>query len=87
MMSAPAARVLTPSQEQAIRTAMQTFVEEDLSYGEERRGRAWCKRCRALRPRAGFIAYDAGGLCNPCATEYELAHTRGSVQTVAEFLN
>lgn len=86
MVSASTLRVLTPRQEQAIRIAMQIFVEDDRSDGEKRRGRAWCERCRAFRPRAGFIAYDAGGLCNRCATAYELAHARGSVQSVAEFL-
>ena len=79
-------RTLTRVQEAAIRRAMQIFVEEDLAFGGARTVMRWCVRCQAGRPGAGFVAYDAGGLCNPCATLYELARMRGTVRTPADFV-
>ena len=79
-------RVLTPKQERAIRTAMQTFVDDDLAFGSLRSAHRWCDCCRAERPAPGFVDYDCGALCNRCATEYELSRARGVVWTPAEFL-
>jgi hypothetical protein len=82
----PEVRVLTAAQVRAIRTAMHTFVEEDLAFGRAKAGRRWCARCAAHRPAAGFVAYESGDLCNECATDYELARARGLVWSVGEFL-
>ncbi len=79
-------RMLTPGQERAIRVAMQIFVDEDRAFGANRTARRWCARCKAERPGAGFIAYEDADLCNPCATQYELARARGIVWTPQEFL-
>ena len=79
-------RALSAVQERAIRAAMYTFVEDDLAFGSARGTRRWCRRCRAQRPAPGFVAYDEGSLCNPCATAYELARARDEVRTPAEFL-
>lgn len=83
----PEVRVLTAAQVRAIRTAMHTFVEEDLAFGGARACRRWCARCAAHRPAAGFVAYESGDLCNDCATDYELARARGLVWSVEEFLS
>ena len=80
------ARTLTPGQVQAIRTVMQLFVEEDLAAGPPRTRSRWCAGCGAPRPGAGFISYECADLCHPCATAYELARARGTVQTAGEFL-
>ena len=80
-------RVLSAAQERAIRTAMLTFVEDDLAFGSLRRGRRWCVRCAADQPAPGFVQYDCGALCNACATEYELSRARGEVWAPAEFLD
>jgi len=79
-------RVLTQRQERAIRTAMQTFVDDDLAFGSLRSTQRWCDCCRADRSAPGFVDYDCGALCNRCATEYELSRARGLVWTPAEFL-
>lgn len=80
------ARELTVDQEQAIRRAMQTFVEENAAFRASRSPVAWCDRCQTWRPSAGSIAYDDTVFCNLCATDYELARARGHVQTAAAFL-
>jgi hypothetical protein len=82
----PQPRLLTPTQERAIRTAMQTFVDDDLAFGSLQTTRRWCVRCEGERPAPGFVEYDCGALCNRCATEYELSRARGVVWTPAEFL-
>ena len=79
-------RVLTLRQERAIRTAMQTFVDDDLAFGSLRSAQRWCDCCRAQRSAPGFVDYECGALCNRCATEYELSRARGLVLTPAEFL-
>lgn len=79
-------RTLTAAQVRAIRTAMYTFVEEDLAFGAARPTRRWCVRCNADRPAAGFISYECGDLCNACATQYELSRARGLVWSPTEFL-
>ncbi|MGD9895445.1 MAG: hypothetical protein AB7R89_12150 [Dehalococcoidia bacterium] len=79
-------RTLTAAQVRAIRTAMYTFVEEDLAFGAARPARRWCVRCNADRPAAGFISYECGDLCNACATQYELSRARGLVWSPNEFL-
>jgi hypothetical protein len=81
------ARTLTREQVEAIRRAMATFLEEDLAIGGARLTPRWCVRCSGYRPGAGFITYDGGDLCHPCAVAYELAQTRGLVRTLAEFLS
>lgn len=80
-------RPLTAVQERAIRRAMLTFVEDDLAGGAARTAPRWCVCCRAQRPGAGFICYNGVDLCNACATNYELAHARGVVQSPEEFLS
>jgi hypothetical protein len=84
---APPQRELTAAQERAIRTAMQTFVEDDLAFGSGRGLRRWCDRCRVQRPAPGFVAYEDAALCNSCATQFEIARARGLVWTPAEFLH
>jgi hypothetical protein len=84
--SAPT-RTLTAAQVRAIRTAMHTFVEEDLAFGSGRSTRRWCVRCKAERPAAGSISYECGDLCNACATDYELTRARGLVWSPREFLS
>lgn len=79
-------RTLTAAQVRAIRTAMYTFVEEDLAFGATRPARRWCVRCQEDRPAAGFISYECGDLCNACATQYELSRARGLVWSPNEFL-
>jgi hypothetical protein len=85
MPAAP--RTLTREQVEAIRRAMATFVEEDLTQGGTRLTPRWCIRCDAHRPGAGFITYDGGDLCHPCAVDYELARTCGRVRALSEFLH
>ena len=80
-----ATRTLTPDQLRAIRTVMRLFKEEDLGAGRERIAPRWCVHCEAHRPGAGFIRYEDGDLCNPCATEYEIVRARGIARTVWEF--
>lgn len=82
--SAP--RTLTAAQVRAIRTAMHTFVEEDLAFGSARPARRWCVRCESNRPAAGSISYECGDLCNACATEYELSRARGLVWSPNDFI-
>lgn len=77
---------LTPLQVQAIRTAMHLFVEEDRARGEAASAWRRCTRCDQARQGAGFISYEGGDLCNPCATVFELARARGIVHTLPEFL-
>jgi hypothetical protein len=79
------ARMITPTQVQAIREAMRVFVEDDLAGGQRTASR-WCDRCRAARPAAGFIDYAGGDLCNDCATDYELARANGITSDVAAFI-
>jgi hypothetical protein len=83
---APVARELTAAQERAIRAAMQTFVEDDLAFGSGRGLTRWCEGCRAQRPAPGFVAYEEAALCNPCATQFEIARARGLVWTPADFI-
>ena len=78
-------RLLTRTQVQAIRAAMQTFVDEDASFGRGRMLPRWCVYCQMDRPGPGFIAYDCGDFCNECATDFEMARAQGLVRTVAEF--
>jgi hypothetical protein len=85
--SRAAPRPLTPVQVHAIREAMRVFVEDDLAGGWQRTTQRWCDRCQVARPGAGFIAYDGGGLCHPCATEYELARAGGTVHGVQVFID
>lgn len=77
---------LTDSQLGAIRTAMQLFVDDDLSRGLEVDRRLYCEACERKRPAAGFIQYGRYMLCNACATEYEIAHAGGLATNIGHFV-
>jgi hypothetical protein len=83
---APATLSLTPQQVAAIRDVMHIFVEDDLDRGVPLRASAYCPACDAPRPLAGFVRYDDVALCNACATDYEIARTRGLVADASEFI-
>lgn len=77
---------LTDSQLGAIRTAMQLFVDDDLSRGLEVDRRLYCEACERKCPAAGFIQYGRYMLCNACATEYEIAHAGGLATNIGHFI-
>lgn len=77
---------MTESQLHAIRTAMRTFVEEDLAWGVSPRQRGYCHGCCGPRPLPGFIDHGSVQLCTSCATEYEVARARGLVASARAFV-
>ena len=79
-------RTLTPAQVDAIRAAMRLFVDDDLARGSAIRAKLYCDACERARPAPGFIQYDRYGLCNLCATEYEVARARGQVSTAGQYV-
>ena len=81
-----ATRVLTTRQLAAIRNAMHLFVEDDLARGVSPSLSEYCPACDAPKPLPGFVRYDDVALCNACATDYEIARTRGLVQSAATFV-
>lgn len=81
-----ATRVLTTRQLAAIRDAMHLFVEDDLARGISPSTTEYCVACDAPKPLPGFVRYDDVALCNACATDYEIARTRGLVQSAATFI-
>ncbi len=89
-MPAPApanpVRTLSPALVEAIRSAMRLFVEDDLARSPLRPSKLYCDACERVRPAAGFIQYDRYGLCNLCATEYEVARARGQVATAGQYV-
>ena len=83
----PPTRELTPGQLAAIRTVMRLFVDDDLADGVSPHRQMYCHACRAARPMPGFIRYEPYRLCNPCATEYEVAQTSGLVADTEQFVS
>lgn len=83
---APRACRLSHNQVAAIRAAMRLFIEDDLDNGVSPAARQYCDACERHRPAAGFLGYGRHQLCNPCASEYELAHAAGLVATVGSYL-
>jgi hypothetical protein len=79
-------RTLTPGQIDAVRAAMQIFVEDDLHRGITVAHRRWCVACAAHRPSPGFVTYEQRSFCHPCATAYELARLSGAVSGPADYL-
>jgi hypothetical protein len=77
---------LTQRQLDAIKTAMQLFVEEDLERGIPPQSTRLCSVCRRPRFAAGFVDYAEFCLCNQCATEYEIYRAQGTVRSIDEFL-
>jgi hypothetical protein len=83
--SEPLGRILTESQIGAIRAAMHLFVEEDAGR-DSARGRVYCDACEHPQPAAGSIRYGRYQICNACATDYEIAHARGLVGSMGQFV-
>ena len=81
-----ATRALTTRQLAAIRDAMHLFVEDDLERGVPSNMSEYCPACDAPKPLPGFVRYDDVALCNACATDYEIARTRGLVQSATTFI-
>jgi hypothetical protein len=81
-----ATRALTTRQLAAIRNAMHLFVEDDLERGVPSNASEYCPACDAPKPLPGFVRYDDVALCNACATNYEIARTRGLVQSATTFI-
>jgi hypothetical protein len=77
---------MTERRLQAIRAAMRTLVEEDLSWGVSPRQRGFCHGCRDPRPLPGFIDYGNVQLCTSCATEYEVGRAAGLVTSARAFV-
>ena len=82
----PATRALTARQLAAIRDVMHLFVEDDLDRGVSSTMSEYCPACDAPQPLPGFVRYDDTALCNACATEYEIARTRGLIHDAASFI-
>ena len=55
---------------------MHLFIEDDVSQGLSLGERRYCGACERVRSAAGFVQYDRYVICNPCATEYEVANAR-----------
>jgi hypothetical protein len=82
----PGARPLSASQIEAIRTAMQLFVDDDVARGVAVSNRIYCDACQRARPAAGFIQYGRYAVCNSCAIEYEVAHARGVISSPGQYV-
>ncbi|MGE0544274.1 MAG: hypothetical protein AB7R89_29275 [Dehalococcoidia bacterium] len=83
----PATRALTSQQVAAIRDVMHLFLEDDLDRGIPPGVSEYCPACDAPKPLPGFVRYDDVALCNACATDYEIARTRGLVQDAATYID
>lgn len=83
---APSLRSLSHGQIEAIRSAMQLFIDDDLARGVRRTDRMYCDACQRPRPAAGVIRYGRYALCNCCATEYEVARAKGALSTPGQFV-
>jgi len=83
---APSLRSLSASQIEAIRSAMQLFVDDVLARGVRRTDRMYCDACQRPRSAAGAIHYGRYALCNCCATEYEVARARGALSSPGQFV-
>ena len=79
-------RTLNERQIRAIQSAMQLFVEDDLTRGELAEQRLYCDACQRAQPAAGFIRYCRYQICNTCATEYEVAQARGLTLSAGQFV-
>ena len=77
---------LTTSHFNAIREAMQLFVDDDVARGLSLDKRLYCVACERVRPAAGFIRYDRYSVCNTCAIEYEVARARGLTTTAGQYV-
>src|SRR5579884_2987271 len=77
----------TPAQLAAIEATMRLFVEDDLASGVSPRRKIFCDACHQARPMPGFVRYDRYLLCNPCATDYEVARIRGVALTIDQFVH
>lgn len=82
----PPLRTLSPGQIEAIRSAMQLFIDDDLARGVRRTDRMYCDACQRPRPAAGVIRYGRYALCNCCATEYEVARAKGALSSPGQFV-
>jgi hypothetical protein len=80
-------RDLTPRQVEAIAAVMRLFVDDDLANGVSPERMRPCDACGQERPAPGFVRYDGGELCNPCATEYEVRRARGVTQSIGVYLD
>ena len=65
---------------------MVLFIEEDLSKGTQPSDRRYCDACERLRSAAGFVQYERYCVCNPCATEYEVANARGIALSAGQYV-
>ncbi len=82
----PLQRSLSTSQIEAIRSAMQLFVDDDLARGVRSTDRMYCDACQRPRSAAGAIHYGRYALCNGCATEYEVARATGALASPGQFV-
>jgi hypothetical protein len=65
---------------------MRLFAEDDLARAGQPGPPLRCDACELPRPAAGFIQYELLGMCNACATEYELARARGDARAPAQYV-
>ena len=77
---------LSRSQASAIRSAMRSFIDEDVASRGYTERRLYCDACQRSRPAPGFIRYCRYQICNACTTEYELARARGVSGSVGQFV-
>lgn len=78
---------LSRIQVRAVHEVMRLFAEDDQARGVARDSRQACACCRTDRPAAGFIHYREAGLCNACATAFELARLRRDAPSLHDFLD
>jgi hypothetical protein len=79
-------RAATSGQIRAVYTAMRILAEDDRDRGAPL-DTFICTACRRDRPVAGAIDYDAGHLCNGCATDFEVLRIAGIVADVDAYLH
>jgi hypothetical protein len=79
-------RMLSRTQEAAIRTAMRLFLDDDLGQLNGPNHRVYCDACQRSQPAAGSIRYRRYQLCNACATQFELALARGFTASAGQFV-
>jgi len=80
------APALSPTQVQAIRSAMKLFVDDDLARGVRLTDRMYCDACQRARPAAGVIRYGRYAVCNGCAMEYEVARAQGQIASPGQYV-
>ncbi len=80
------AHELTRGQLAAVHNVMRLFVDDDLARGVSPEQLMECDACRTARPMPGFIRYGSHRLCNPCATDYEVARIGGQVECAEQFV-